>query len=467
MDHMKQRDLILNGDIKKVVFKLAIPVMISNLIQTVYNLTDTYFVGQMGTTEIAAVQFVWPLVFMVISFGIGLGVAATALISQYIGSHDSDKAAEVTGQVISFAMLFSVLLGFIAYLFSPQIVRIMGATGNLYDLSLDYIRIMFLGAPTIFAMGIYTAIKTGYGDTTSPMILGGLSVGINIVLDPILMFTLGMGIEGAALATVIARGSIGFYALYTILKPNSGIGIQPHHLKPNYPLLQKIIKLGFPPAVGQATSAVGFAVMNIFIISLGEATLTAFAIGNRINSIILMPAMGIGSAITTIIGQNLGSNNPERAKATVRQSTLWTTLMLVIGGAIIMVFAESIIRFFSDDPVVIQQTTQYLLMITASIPLMGFFQIFVGTFQGSGNTMAAMGLMIGRLWGIRVPMLFFLQNYTDFKPTSVWTAMVVSNAIICIIGLIIYTKGDWAQAIIETDIEIDNKNLQNGHVMVK
>ena len=168
-----------------------------------------------------------------------------------------------------------------------------------------------------------------------------------------------------------------------------------------------------------------------------------------INSLILMPAMGIGNALATIVGQNLGANNVARAKEAVRTSVIIATLVLVVGGSIIFMTAENIIGIFTDDAEVLSQGTYYLRLITASIPLMGFFQIFVGTFQGSGHTIMAMTIMMGRLWALRIPLILVFKTYTNLDTNSVWYAMILSNAIICIVGLGLYMTGRWQKQIIK------------------
>ncbi|MGB3368463.1 MAG: MATE family efflux transporter [Acidaminobacteraceae bacterium] len=447
MNFSEKRQLILHGNINRVILVLALPVMANNLIQTVYNLTDTYFVSKLGTTEIAAMQFVWPMIFFMISLGTGLSMAATTLISQYIGSDQKKKASKVAAQIISFSFVFSIILGLLGYIFAPIILRGIGISGEMFEYSSSFIKIMFLGSPTMFLMFSYNAIKTGLGDTYSPMIIGGFSVLLNIILDPIFIFDL--GISGAAYATIISRGIFGVFSIYLLFSNDNDFKLNVEDLKFDKEVLSKLLKIGLPSSLGQATASVGFMVLNIFIISFGEATLTAFAIGNRINGLILMPAMGIGSALASIVGQNLGFGNVARTKEAVWSSIKLSTAFLVIAGLPLIYFANDVVSIFSNDPVVLEQGTYYLILVTLSIPLMGIFQIFIGTFQGSGHTVLAMIMMMGRLWAIRLPMILILKNYTNLAEKSVWYSMIISNLIICIVGYIMYRSGIWEKKIIK------------------
>ena len=458
MDYSEKRTLILKGDMKKVIWTLSLPVMINNFIHTIYNLTDTFFVSRIGGNEVASIQLVWSINFLVMAFGIGMSIAASALISQYIGAGRYNKAKSVSGQVLSLLFLMSVVFALVGYIMSGSIVAWMGATGSLYENAYQYLSITFMGMPALFLMYAFNGIKQGQGDMITPMMIGGASVILNMILDPIFIFVWHMGISGAAIATVISQAIFAVYAVSLLFLKDSGIRIKGKDLKWDKAIVQKIIRVGLPSSIGQATTAFGFTILNVFLITFGETTLTAFAIGNRVSSLIMMPAMGIGSALATVVGQNLGAENVSRAKEAVKTSTLLTTTILVIGGLIMWPFSKAIVSAFATKAVVIESSTEYLKMIIISIPLMGFFQILVGTFQGSGHTMSAMVIMMGRLWGLRIPMVFALSKWSNFEPSSVWYAMILSNLIICVIGFLIYLTGNWQHQIIKQKPQVNVEN---------
>ena len=449
MNFLEKREMILNGKMNKVIMTLALPIMLNNFIHTIYNLTDTFFVSKIPGNAVAGVQFVWPLIFLISSFGMGMAVATSSIIAQYIGAHQQEKARKTAGQSISFLFVLSLFLGVIGYLAAPAIIRWMGGTGALYDNAYAYLSIMFIGMPTTFLINAYNAIKQGQGDTISPLILGTLSVVSNMILDPIFIFVLDMGVVGAALATVLSTGIFALYGIATTFSKKQSLKLEFADLKFDRDILGKIVSIGLPSSTGQATTAFGFTILNVFLVSFGEVTLTAFAIGNRISSLIMMPAMGIGSALATVVGQNLGADNVPRAKAAVKSSTILSTVFLVGGGLMMLPFSEQITAMFSGDQEVIASGTEYLNMIIYSIPLMGFFQILVGVFQGSGHTLSAMILMMGRLWALRIPMVYALSKLEGFGPSSIWNAMVFSNLIICLVGLGIYSTGKWQHKIIK------------------
>ena len=443
MDFMKKRELILKGPMMKVILTLSGPVMLNNLIQTLYNLVDTYFIGWLGTTEIASVSFIWPLIFFMMSIGMGLSLASTSLISQYTGAEDHEKAKHIAGQILTLSTAIAVTIGIGGFFITEPLLIFLQAEGELLVNAKAYLEIIFLGLPTMFLMFSYTSIKTGLGDTYTPMKISAMSAISNMFFDPLFMFGFGFGVRGAAIATVLARAIFGIYAVYTLFDKSRDFHISVQDLVPDFKGLSKIVKIGLPNSLGQSMSSLGFMIMNIFIVAYGQGTFAAFSIGNRIAGLILMPAMGVGSALASIVGQNMGADNLKRAKEAVKSSFLFTTAVMVAGGLVILYFSQSIVMLFSDDPLVIEQGTFYLRVIVMSLPLMGLFQIYIGTFQGSGHTVYAMIMMLGRLWIFRVPLIILLGRFTDLGANSVWYAMIMSNVLICLVGSAIYFSGKW------------------------
>ena len=448
MDTAQSRQTILSESLWKAVITLALPVMATNLIQTIYNLVDTFFIGKLGTSQVASVQLSWPVNFLLLSLGAGLSIATTSMIAQHMGAGHPDKAKKVAGQVLLVNLLLSVGVAVVALPFLGQIVHLLRVDGDLYKYTYEYLFVNFLGLPTMFLMFAYNGIKTGSGDTVSPMILNTAGVILTIILDPILIFGLNLGVAGGAWAMVISRGLFSAYAIYRMFVKPSEIQLKLSDLKPDVDLIKHIFKIAVPSSVGQSMEAFGFLVMNIFIVELGEATLTAFSIGNRVNGLILMPAMGIGAALATIVGQNLGANQLSRAKEAVKISAILSTAILTLGGIPMILWATPVIGAFSSDPAVVSQGAYYLILITLSIPLMGFFNIFVGTFQGAGHTMMVMFMQMGRLWGLRIPLIIVLMRLMPGNPSSIWYSMILSNFLTCVFGLILYLSRRWEKKVV-------------------
>lgn len=447
-----KRQLILDGSMKKAIFVLALPLMLDNLIHTLYNLADTFWVGKIGTNELAAMGLVSPFIFLIISLGIGMNVAGTAMISQYTGNDNVESARAVAGQLFTFALISSTVVGIIGYFSAGHLISIVKADPVILELGAQYLSIMFLDMPMVFLFYVYNSVKHGQGDTVTPMILNVCGSVVNIILDPIFIFNLGLGIRGAAIATALSRLIFASYALYTLFAHKQGVYLTLKDLKPNKELLLRVLKVGLPATLGQSGSALGFIVLNAFVISYGSATLAAFTIGNRINSLVLMPVMGIGSALATIIGQNLGADQKDRAKLAFRESIKISILCMALGGCILYVISGPIVGVFvKDDPIVYDLGVSYLKILAASLPLMGIFQVLNGTFQGSGHTGYSMAMEMGRLWLLRIPMIVLFRIMTDWGSNGVWYAMVLSNLFTCTLGMMAYLKGSWQNKIIHEE----------------
>lgn len=447
------RDRILNGDIRKVLISLALPVILANAIQTIYQVVDTYWVSRLadGDIAVAAVNFTWPMIFVTMAFGIGINIAGTSMISQFIGLDKEKEATRVAGQLVSFSFIFSMLLALIGLLVGKSLLAFLGAEGLIYNYGWEYLEAIFLGMPAMFVFFAFQSIKQGQGDTLTPMILSGISVVINIFLDPLFMFTFGMGIAGAAWATVMARALSAVAGMYLLFFKKNGISPRVKDLHFNGRILRDIVKIGFPAGLGQSFEGIGFMVLSVFVLSFGEFSVTAFGIGNTINSLILMPAMGIGAALATVVGQNLGADQPDRAARAVGESIRVSVSMLAVGGVIMYIMAPHVIGVFSQEPIVLEQGTYFLRLISLSIPLMGIFESFLGCFQGSGHTIMAMLMTSGRLWVLRIPLILLLKYNTNLAEKSVWYAMVLSNMLISIFGLILFLGGRWKKRVVDKD----------------
>ena len=452
--NINKKEMILTGNIYKVLLSLSLPIMINNLIQTMYNLVDGIWVSKISSVHFAATAFVFPINFLFISLGIGIFVAGTSILSQFIGANKEKRAREYTAQIIAISIISSIVFTIIGVIFSPLIIKAMGATGDIARYGNTYLRISFLELPFIFLFFNINAIRNAQGDTVTPTILSGISAILNIVLDPIFIFGFGWGIAGAAWATVLSRALLSFYGIKIIFSKDNILKPDFKGFRFNKSIIKEVMNVGFPATIGQAGAATGFIVLNGFIVSYGTTTMAAFGMVNRVTSLISQPAMGIGAALTAIIGQNIGAGNLGRAKESFKKASLLALSMGILGGAFMIAFNSGIVNFFiqsKDDPGVISQGIVYLNYIAFSMPLMGMFSVIQGVFQGSGHTKYSMAMEIGRLWVVRIPMILFFKNFTNFGSVGIWFSMSFSNLIVVLYGLYIYSKGGWSQSMVKTD----------------
>lgn len=460
---MKKQDkteMILKGSIYKILITLSIPIMINSLIQTLYNLVDGLYVSMISSVHFAATAFVWPVNFLFISLGIGLSIAGTSLLSQLVGAGKFKKANEYSAQLIAISVLSSVVFTILGYLVSPLIIKLMGGTGELAALGNIYLRITFLDMPFMFLFFNISSIMNSQGNTFITMILSGVSAVINVILDPIFIFTLDMGISGAALATLISRATLAIFGFILLFSNKNKVRPSFRGFKFNKEIIKEIFKVGLPSSIGQTGASLGFIVLNGFIGSYGTATLAAYAMVNRITSLVMQPAMGIGSALTAIVGQNMGANQVDRVKEAFYKALKLTILIGGLGCIILIVFDTQIINFFmqsKDDPTVIDLSLVYLTFVSLSMPLMGIFSVFQGIFQGSGNTKYSMAMEVGRLWFVRLPMILGFKHFTNWGSTGIWFSMSFSNLIVCLYGYWIYRRNGWQKRIIMEKDDLEDQ----------
>ena len=445
----KNIKLILQGSMGKAILALAVPVVINSFLQTMYNLTDTYWLGQLGTNELAAINLVSPLQQIVVNFGSGLTVAGAVLIAQLIGASKKEEAASMASQIFVCAMIFSIICAGVIAIFTPTVVNWLGADEPTAKVANVYLRIVILDMPFLYMVNIFAAIRQAQGDTVSPMFLNLTGILLNVILDPLLMIVIHWGAAGAALATVIAKAVPAMISLVILKRDTTGVRIRLKGFRFEKSKMKSILTVGLPTAIGGSTMQLGFLLMsrNVYVtwksinvvldpllmivihwgaagaalatviakavpamISLvilkrdttgvrirlkgfrfekskmksiltvglptaiggstmqlgfllmsrnvyvyGTGAMAAYGIGNKVNGLITLPSNGIGSAVATIVGQNIGANQIDRAEKGYKIARRVSVIFLFVGGLILSrpFLSEAIVGLFSTDEEVI------------------------------------------------------------------------------------------------------------------
>lgn len=448
---LKREQLILSGPLTRAILTLALPIMLNNLIASLYNIGDAYWVSKLGDVPLAAINFVWPVSFLTFSIALGISVAGGSLVSQYVGAGKIDEAKETAQQLYVFGVLFGIVSFILGWLLTPTIVGLMNATGALYDNSVLYLRVLFIEMPFLFLMNIFFSLNQATGDTITPTVINGTSAVINIIIDPIFIFALGLGIQGAALATVLSKVPFAIYGVYKLSHSNGAIRINPMSLKINKQKMLDLIKIGAPSSMGTSGVAVGFIVLFAIFASYGDYAMTAVGIGNRLNGLAFMPALGVGAALSTITGQNLGAGNIPRIKKAYRQSIVIATVILSATCLILWFFSYELIGIFSQTPEVLELGGFYVRILALSTWSIGFFHCSVALFNGSGHTIYSMLLEGGRLWVIRLPLVLVLGKIASVD--GIWYSVGLSNIIASAIAILLTFNGAWKHPKIRTIIK--------------
>ena len=441
--------MILGGPTKKVLAKLAMPLVFSNIIATLYNLADGIWLARLSYTEFAATSFTWPLVFLFISIAIGISIAGTSIISQMIGANDREKATQYANNLIILCLVLGTFFSILGFSIAPILIKVMGAKGDLLKYSTTYFKVNTLGILVDTMYFGFQAILNAQGKTKSTTIMGLVSGLLNIILDPVFIFAtipwtnipgFNLGVAGAAIATILAKIIAVIIGYVKIKQDTSNLVIGGKHFKINRQIIKNLFSMAVPTAIGRSSAALGFSVMNALIVSYGQEIVAAFSMVNRVTDFWMQISMGIGAAMTAMIGQNIGAKQYLRAKQIKSDAILFAMVTSFIGVVIIIFFHNPLLSIFIDkteDPSVYGHAMDYIYYAMANVPFMALFNIYQSLFQGIGHMKYSMHMSTGRLWFIRVPLVLLLTKFTSIGTEAIWAPMLISNVLIVVYAMYI------------------------------
>jgi len=443
------------------MFRLAWPLVAIQLLQVAYNVGDTFWLGALSENAVGALSLAFPLIFLLISVGGGFTAAGAILIAQHTGA-DSGEDALVAGQTISFVTLVAVVLAVVGYFVTDPLLALLPADAEtaalIVPLAADYMRLFMLGVPFVFGFFVFVSLMRGYGNTRAPMRVMVVSVVINLALDPLLIFGVGpfpgLGIQGAAVATVFSRMVATALGLYLLLGGGVGPAISRSDLVPRPEYVREITRIGVPTALEQSMTSLAMVTLTAMVASFPPTVVAAYGLGNRLISLALLPAMGLGQATDTIVGKNLGAGKPERAERATWVASVAIAGVMAAAGLAAFAFPEPIVSVFMTADTegaarTITYGSTYLRFVAAMFVFMGVLQVILGAFRGAGNTKTALAFSVVTLWVARVPATYYLVFVADWGTTGIWTAVVIGDVVGAIAAVAWFTRGTWKQAIVE------------------
>ncbi|WP_435193816.1 MATE family efflux transporter [Natronomonas sp. EA1] len=474
MNVPSQEDLDLTaGGIGKPLLFLSLPIVITNLLQTAYNLADTFWLGQYSTTALAAISFAFPMVFLLISLGLGLSVAGSVLVAQNVGAGDERRAEFAASQTVAFAFVAAVLLGVGGYFVVDDLLRFFGAQPATLAAASSYMQVVSLGLPFMFGFFIFVSLMRGYGDTITPMLVMLGTVVLNIALDPFLIFgwSLGplsfpeLGITGAAYATVFSRGLAMVVGMGIMFSGTRGVKIRPGDMVPDLAYAKKMLAIGVPASIEGTGRAASVNLLMVIVGAFSTTVVAGFGIGIRVFSVIFLPAIAVARGVETMAGQNIGAGQPDRAEAAADFAA--KVMFLVLGGLGVVIFLlpTPIVAVFTADPEVIRVGAEFLRYVAPTFGFIGVMRAYTGAFRGAGKTLVAAVIAITFLGLIRLPVAAGLsqgigpstlsllglevvvpQLLAPLGPVGIWWGFVVSNLAGAAIAVAWYKRGTWRDA---------------------
>lgn len=395
------------------------------------NFIDTALVGHLGDSELAAVGSAGLVVWMIFSLMDIFSVGTVALVSRDYGAGDLESASRRSMQIFGFSILFSILLMVLGIVFSRDILSLLNLASDVEKMGAVYLRIVFLAVPSLFLGEVIWSVFRSIGDTRTPMIIMLISVGLNIVLDILLIYGLWifprLETVGAALATTIAHMVGGLLGLYFIKTGKIPFKIIPANIfKIDFGIIGRMFKIGLPIAIANINFTLVYLVMTRIMAEFGTVAVASIPVGNRAESLSYMTCFGFYMAVSSMVGQNLGAKKPDRATRSVWGTIGLTSAATFAFGLIFFIFPRQLTSIFTEETRVIEISTNYLRILALSQVFMGFEFVFEGAFSGAGNTLPPTIVSIpGTL--IRIPLAYYLAIPSGLGPNGIFWAITIST----------------------------------------
>jgi putative MATE family efflux protein len=439
---------LLEGPILRSLISLAIPIAVANILQAAYQLIDAFWVGRLGGSAVAAVSVSTPIMFLTIGLGAGLAIAGSTLVAQYFGAGNREMVDHVAAQTLLMVVLVSVVLGSVGYIAAPAVLRLMGVAPDVFAGAVGFMRVSFVGLVFNFFFFMFNALMRGVGEAKVPVYIVLGTVILNFVLDPLFIFGWGpvppLGVMGAALATVGTQSIAAAIGLAMLFSGRYGIHLAWRDFTPDPAYIKRAFLLGFPASIEQSARALGLTVLTFLITSFGTLTVAAYGVGSTILQVVMIPAMGLSMAVSTLVGQNIGAGNIDRAARIGRLGSWMGFGILSAMGLIAFVTAPMLVAFFvPNDPGVIAAGAVYLRIMALSWGFLGAQFCMTGALRASGNMVITMMLTLVSQWVLQFPLAYVLSKHTSLGTHGIWWAFPVSNVIIVLITAAVYAKGDW------------------------
>jgi putative MATE family efflux protein len=435
------------GPIDRALGLLAIPMMLEMAMESIFAVVDIAFVSRLGTDAVAAVGITEALITVLYAIAIGLGMGLTAMVSRRIGAKDPRGAAQVTGQAIWIGVFLSIGIGMFGVMFARDLLVMMGASDGVIEQGTGFTAVLLGGSFSIIYLFLLNAAFRGAGDATVALRSLWLANGINIVLDPCFIFGLGpfpeMGVTGAAVATTIGRGTGVAYQLWYLMKGRGRIAFTMQHLRFVPSLAWRLLRISLG-GIGQfliATSS-WIGVMRI-VAMFGSPAIAAYTIALRMMEFVFLPAWGLGNAAATLVGQNLGAGQPDRAERSTWKAARYNAGFMSFAGIFLLVFAQTITGWFTDSPDVLRIGTSCLQILGIGFPMYAVGMVVVQAMNGAGDTETPMTLNVICFWLVQIPLAFLLATKTSLEPRGAFIAIVVSESLLTVLSVIVFRRGGW------------------------
>jgi putative MATE family efflux protein len=437
-----------SGSINRAIFLLSIPMILEMAMESLLAVVDIFFVSMLNNNDaVTAVGLTESVMALIYSVAMGMGMAATAMVARRVGEKDENGAAVAAANVIYIGLGVSVVITFVGIFFSKDILKLMGASQSIIDVGSGYTAWMLTGNISIVMLFLINAIFRGAGNAAIAMQSLWIANILNMILDPILIFGWGpipaMGVEGAAIATNIGRGTGVLYQLFFLI---NGIGVVKIH-KENFHFDWEIVKKLFSVSAGTIgqflISTVSWLFLARIIIQSGSAAFAGYQIAIRVIIFTILPSWGMANAAATLVGQNLGAGKPDRAEKSVWKAGQLNMIFLGFISLAFFLLAETIMRIFTQDEEAIRYGKQCLTIVAFGYVFFGYGMVVIQSFNGAGDSRTPTIINIFIYWLFQVPLAYFMSMTLDFGASGAFWAIAIAESVLAVVAILAFRRGTW------------------------
>lgn len=436
------------GSIDRAIFLLAVPMVMEMALESLFAVVDIYFVNKVGEHAVATVILTESILTIMYSVAWGLAMGVTAMVARRAGEKNFKAAGEIAAQAIMICVAFSLVISIIGLSFPKELLSFMGAQTQAIETGYHFPQIMLGTNFVIVLLFVNNGVFRGAGDAAVAMRALWLANIINIILDPLFILGIGpfpkLGVNGAAVATSVGRGVGVIYQLYHLSKGDGLIKIYKKYFVANWQLIRQLFKIS---AGGMGQFMIGscsWIFLNKIIAESGDSKIVdGYGTAIRICIFTILPAWGMANAAATLVGQNLGAGMPERAEKSVWRTAFITACFFLLVGIIFFLFGENLMRFFTQDELVVATGKQCLYILSIGYLFFAYGMVISQSFNGAGDTLTPTILNLFVFWGLQIPLAYLLAKLWKWGPTGVYVSIGVAEAVLAIVAVIIFRRGKW------------------------
>lgn len=439
---------LTTAPLRRAVVLLAVPMVIEMLMESLFAVVDVFFVSRLGADAVATIGLTESLLTVIYTIAMGLSIGATAVVARRIGEQDPDGAAVAAVQALLLGLAIAVTIGGLGAIYAPQLLQLMGADAGVLATGRGYATVMLGGEASFILIFLLNAAFRGAGDAQVAMRALILANGLNIVLDPCLIFGLGpfpeLGVTGAAVATTTGRFTGVAYLLWSLTRPGGRLQVQTRHMRLDVPAMRGMLQIAASGVFQYFVSTASWIGLTRILATFGGHVVAGYTIAIRLVIFALLPSWGLANAAATLVGQSLGAQDPPRARAAVMLAGWYNMAFLTAVAVAFLVFAEPLVAIFTTDPTVAPTAVHALRLIAAGYPFYAWGMVFTNAFNGAGDTRTPTLVNLACFWALELPLAWVLSRAGAFGPDGAFAAVAIAFSSMAVVSGLLFRRGTWA-----------------------